>query len=67
MVENLLSYIPNDFLVTLIYEYNKKTLDKKSFQSRFLENLRLWDHEKHLLEYLSKGTPMLEAMAKSKL
>jgi hypothetical protein len=54
VVENQLSYIPNNFIVTLNYEYNNKALGEKYFQSHvFLENLRLWVHKKLLLEYLA--------------
>lgn len=53
LVENLLSYVPSNFVMTLNYEYKLNALTDKNYRDSFyLNNFRIWVITQIVLDYL---------------
>lgn len=53
IVENQLSYVPSNFIMTLNYEYNDKGLTSINFKDYFyMNNLRMWIKTSKILDYM---------------
>lgn len=54
IVENQLSYVPSNFIMTLDYEYGGKGLSSINFKDYFyMNNLRMWIKTSKVLEYMN--------------
>ncbi|KAK6457693.1 regulator of cell wall mannosyl phosphorylation [Scheffersomyces xylosifermentans] len=54
VVENQLSYIPSNFVLTLNYEYDLKGITEKNFKDYiYLNNYRMWIKTRTVLDYMT--------------
>lgn len=61
IVENQLSYIPSNFIMTLDYEYGVKGLTKINFKDYYyMNNLRMWVRTSKVLEYMKDPAAWLK-------
>mmetsp|Transcript_5788 Transcript_5788/g.6983 ORF Transcript_5788/g.6983 Transcript_5788/m.6983 type:complete len:779 (-) Transcript_5788:965-3301(-) len=68
IVENQLSYIPSNFIMTLDYEYGVKGLTKINFKDYYyMNNLRMWVKTSKVLEYMKDPAAWLKKNKSSPL
>lgn len=60
-VENQLSYVPSNFIMTLNYEYGLNGLIEKNFRDYiYLNNFRIWVKTQDILDYLNNPSKWIQ-------